>query len=1254
MIKKISFSLIFIAIATFITATAGNRDDYMKGWSYFNQNNRAEARNFFTKALTNQESKSDAYLSLSLLDWTENKKDAAFDNFIKFYESSTNPYPYLYAMYSLPFFLEEENTMRKQELDFFEKIVENPQLNGTLRSMICEKLGTYYRNKNDFKKSQSFYDRMGAVKNWQVLGTFDNTSGSGFSKDWGAVEKAQPTDVFKNTVDADVKWYTPVYNKENNWFMFDYYFYMANAIMYAQTFVNSTVDQEVYLRAGTSGSLKIWINDALVASVSEERNCDQDIYGYKIRLNKGNNRVLVQIGSSEIDRANFLIRLTDEKGNALTNYTSSAEYAAYAKVVSTNTTEQLPFFAEAYFENQISKDPENPLNYLLLSETFLRNDKAYEATKVLKNLEAKNGKSTIISYRLYEAYTRAKNQTDKEQEMESIKANDPDCFFSLMEIYSEAVKSEKYAEAQEILKKIKTVYGESSDTDGMDLAIASYQKRYDDVIAMAAALYKKYPDAYEMMQLNHTIAKQVNKNPAAGINLIKTYLKTNYNESALNLLANEYFEQGKSNDGLKVLSDLLDRNKYATGYYSNQIDILFKMQQYQKAVSLAGEALKLAPYLPNFYNTLGALYQNMGQKDLAKENFSKAIYYSPTSYDARTQLRLLNEKKEIYGLFPKVNLKELIANAPGAKEYPEDNSMFILNEIQQVVYPEGAKEYRKEIAVKILKQSGIEQWKEYGIGYNGYLERLIIDKAEVLKANGSVVKAETDDDNQIVFTNLEVNDVLHLEYRVRDFSGGKLGSQFFDQFLFQYSIPSVVSRYSLLVPSDKKFTYKVTNGKIEPEISNIENMTLYKWEVNNMPAVKDETYMSAFGDIVPTLHYSSLPDWKFVSNWYKDITTSKFNTDYVLQETYNNLIKGNKNASALQKAEIFYDYILKNISYSSVDFLQSNYIPQKASRTITTRLGDCKDLSTLFVALCRMAGIDANLVLIDTRDNGSNTLALPIIGFNHCIAQLNVNDKKYFLELTNNDLPFGAALKEDLGAQILPIPFDDKTISDRLLKMEMPQRILNSSVREHRMSFANNDIIIDRKFDYMGAMASYQRGEFKNIGEEEQLKKKNESVAKDFKVSTKVSKLNFTNLDNLADTVTVSYRLEAKNALQEVAGMKIFTLPWTDMNSLDIVNLETRTWPMEYWYYQVEDETVEKIIIDLPLSKKMAENPQNVKLDCKSATYSLEFDIKTPGKVVILRKFIRKQDIIPQEDYPAFRDFLTKVSETDSKQYAIK
>ena len=1253
MVKR-TFTFILLFQLILNMSFVSSQNSYQKGWDSFSKNNRVDARKYFNDAVSDPTTGLDALLSLCLLDWNENKLDAAFDNFKKFYEKSPNPYPYLYSISSLPFLRESDDIMNPGKLSFFEKIQNDPKMNGTLKAMICERLGAHHEKTNNGKKATEYFGKIGALYNWQVLGTFDNTSASGFSKDWGVTGKAHETDMFKNKVGVDVHWYAAGQNKSNNWFYFDYYFYMSNAIMYAQTFVNSPSDQEVYLRAGTSGSLKIWVNDALVSSESEERNCDLDIYVSKVKLSKGNNRLVVQIGVSEIDRANFLIRLTDVTGNPVSGLTNTASYSDYTKASATPSIEKVSFFAEDFFAEKLKTDKTNPINYFLLAETYLHNDKSYEATKTLKAMEALSGKSTLTGYRLYEAYIRAQNQTDYDKEMEGIKTNDPDCFFSLETKFNEAIKSEKYSDAEDICKKVKTLYGEGTTTENWDVKLATVQKRFDDLIAMAKKLYKKYPERADLMQYNFQIEKNVSKNPKAAIEVIENYCKSYYNPEVIDLLSKTYLEIGNTDKGLGVLYKRIEKMPYATGYYDNLIVTLFNMQRYKEALAITEKQIALTPFLPGGYLNQGYIYKNAKQTEESKVSFKKAIYYGPTSYDARTQIRLLDNKKEVYDLFPKNNIKDLIKTAPTSKEYPEDNSVILLNDYQMVIYPENAKEYHYELAVKILNQAGIEFWKEYTIGYNSYSEKLIVDKTEVLKANGSVAKAETNDDNRVVFSNLEVNDVIHIEYRIQNLSTGKLAKDFFDHFQFQYSIPSLVSRYSLLVPADKKFTYKVANGDLKPEISDVENMKLYKWELDNQPAVKDEPYKSELLDIVPTLYYSSMPDWKYVSDWYKDLTTSKFNTDFVLKETISDLLKGKENLSQLEKARIFYYYILKNITYSSVSFLQGNYIPQKASRTITTRLGDCKDLSTLFVALCREAGINANLVLILTRDNGNHTLVLPEIGFNHCIAQLNIDNKRYLLELTDNNLPFGAALRNDLSAEILPIPFADEPIGDKLIKMEMPGRLPNTSLRTHTINFNKNDMTINRKYIARGAMASGKRGEYKDKGADEQLKQLNEAVAKEFDVSTKVSNLTFSELDNLTDSVTVSYKVDVKNAMQDVVGMKIFRLPWSDTNSLDMVAAEERKFPLEYWTYQTEDNTTEKMYIDIPQGRKLAEVPQNLRYDCTAARYSLTFDTSVPGKLTVTRYFERKADQVELKDYTAFRDFMNKVSEADSKQYAFK
>jgi tetratricopeptide (TPR) repeat protein len=1233
---------------------AATSQAYKKGWDAFLSNDRKNARTAFCEAAGTPDTKADALLSLALLDWAESRTDSAFVHFKSFYHNSPNPYPYLYALFSMSFLFESSGYLPADRVDFLKQIAGDPKMPGTLKTMVFHELGTYYQACNDQKQAASFFSKMGNVGHWQVLGSFDNTSGSGFAKDWGAVTKATPNEVFKNKVDAEVKWYAPPYNKPDNWFYFDYYFYLNNAIMYAQSFVQSPEDQEVYMRTGTSGSLKIWVNDALIASVSEERNCDLDIYGYKIKLHKGANRILVQIGQSEISNANFLLRLTDADGNPVPGLKDEATYTAYSKDKTTTEAEMLPFFAESFLEDKVKNEPGNPLNNIILAETYLRNDKSFEATGILKRLEEAAPVSSLISYRLSEAYQRANNQTDYDKEVENIKRNDPDSFNAFIELYNEAIKSEKYTEAADVCAKAKSLYGENAFTESWELNLASYQKRIDDLISMSKKLYAKYPERYDYMNLNYAIENSKSKNSPTAVSIVEEYCSKFFSTKALETLSGIYIDQGKTDKGLDILKQRIAIMPYATGYIDNLASTCYRMQRYDEALNATDSLLALSPYLPGVYNTRGYIFKAMKNTDKAKENFAKSIYYGPTSYDSRAQLRLLDNKKEVFDLFPKNDLKALIAKAPSAQDYPEDNSVILINDNQIVVYPEAAKEYHYEIAIKILNQSGIESWKEYGIDYNSNTQKLIVDKAEVVKAGGNTVKAETNNNN-VVFTNLEVGDVLHLDYRIQDFSTGELAKQFFDQFLFRYNIPSVLNRYSILAPKGKPFKYTITNGSIQPVVSDVEGMKLYRWESTNVPAVKAEPIMSALIDVVPLLSYSSIPDWKYVSHWYKDLTTSKFNSDYVLKATLASILKGHENDTQLAKAKLFYNYILQNISYSNIAFMHSNFVPQKASRTITTRLGDCKDVATLFVALCRESGIDANLVLISVRDIGLNQLILPSVNFNHCIAQLNVDGKTYYLELTDTKLPFGAALAADLKSRILPIPFKDEPIGDKLLSMDMPFRQPNSIQRYERISLNDNDMQIARHSASYAANASYLRDSYRDLGSEEQLKQISQAVASGFNVPVKVTGLSFSNLDNLSDSVTYDCNIEVKKVMQDVAGMKILSLPWTDkISSLEDVTLEKRDYPFELWAYQSEDINSEQLEIVLPQGMAFVETPKNIHLECANASFDLLFDTSKPGVVRGTRIFRRTSEQVTTAQYAAFRDFINRVSEADNKQFAIK
>jgi tetratricopeptide (TPR) repeat protein len=1250
-VSKLTTALVFF-ISISLTASA-SKETLKQGWDAFNGNKRAEAKDFFKQAANDADTKAEANLALSLVYWSEDKTKEAFSAFEAFYGASANPYPYLYALWTSPVLFENYDKKEDNQLKFLKKLEGDNKANGTIKAMVHSMLGKHYEAVGDFKKSEDEYSQTGTIENWQVLGTFDNTSGSGFNKDYGALSKPEANSTFKNKVDADVKWFTPTHARNDRWFDFNYYFLIGNSIMYAQTFLKSDADQEVYFRSGNSGSLKIWVNDKLVTNVSDERNCDMDIYINNVKLNKGYNRILVQIGESETNAANFMIRVTDKDGNVLKGLSSTASYQPYTKATEYTVTSS-DLFAEEFYESKTKNEPENLLNYILLADVYMRNDKVYEARKALKHASELAPNSTFLGIRMIEAYARDKNVTDVTKEYEKIKSNDAESAYALKGLIGEAADKEDWEEQEKLIAKYKASYGQTQYTDLLELNLASKRNKIDEVINGVKTLYAKYPDNFELMNLTYTIEKNTSKDLTKANQILEAFQKNNYSDKVLLEIANNYFDLGNKKKGYELYKQRIENFPYSVGYLTDLSDLYFAAQDYNSAMDYAQQALALAPYVGGYWTRIGKIYQAQNDLENAKEAFRKAIYYTPTNYESRKQLRKLENKKDLFENFEKADAYDLFKKSPKQEDFPDDNSIILLNESQRVVYPEGATEERDEVLVKVFNQTGIDTWKEYVIGFNRYRQRLIIDKAEVFKKDGNKVQAEKNE-GYLVFTNLEAGDAIHVSYRLENYNTGKLAQHFWDQFNFNFDYPSKISRYSLLIPNGKTFKSDVLNADVKPTVKDIEDMKLYVWEAKDQPALKPEPYMPSLSDVGAILDISTLPDWKYVSNWYSDLSTSLAKQDFEIKETVAEIFKGTKGLTELQKAKKIYEFIEANVSYSNIPFMHGPIIPQKASRTLNTKLGDCKDVSTLFVAMCKEAGLKANLILVDTRDNGEHHLNLPSIDFNHCIAQFQANGKTYYLELTDQQLSFGAIPVVDLNSNILFIPRDGDTAATHLSKFNSKNRTMNNVLRETELKFENNDITFSRKSLKTGMFAAQMRNDYADKGKEKQEKSITQAIAGDFTNPTKLNYLRFNDLKSLNDTIVYDYSFTIKNELTEVVGIKIFRIPWSEgVRSLDFLSLETRHFPFLVWNYNASELSREVMNIEIPKGKLLAEQPKSVALTCSAADYNLTWTTPAPGKLKAVREIKYKKDIVKPEEYAEFREFFNKVAEADSKQLGFK
>ncbi|HEX5024680.1 MAG TPA: transglutaminase-like domain-containing protein, partial [Agriterribacter sp.] len=470
-------------------------------------------------------------------------------------------------------------------------------------------------------------------------------------------------------------------------------------------------------------------------------------------------------------------------------------------------------------------------------------------------------------------------------------------------------------------------------------------------------------------------------------------------------------------------------------------------------------------------------------------------------------------------------------------------------------------------------------------------------------------------------------------------------------------VPEKISRFCLLAANNIKINYSTLNAKLDPKISTYDDFTLYTWQMDSSAAFKSEPYMPALGDVGASVSVSTIPSWKAVAGWYGDLSSIKTEDDFEVRRVFGEIFpKGTTGLTQKAKAHIIYNYITGNIRYSSVAFRQSAYVPQKPSVTINTALGDCKDLSALFVSLAKLAGINANLVLVNTRDYGQKSMMLPSVEFNHCIVKSALDGKPYYIELTDNNLPFGSLPSNLFQATCLVIPSGSgDTATVQLGEINAVNRTKEILKRKASISVDGNDIKLKVHVIKTGALTSSPRNQFAMLSEQKQIEEMEENLSSRYKNPVKVTAVSFKGLDEKIDSVNYTCDYFVQNEVMEVGDMKMIKIPFEDMvATVDNFSLAERSFPVEYWSYEDVDEYETMIDINAPPGSHFIELPKDEKFTFPGGTYTLQYVKKSMDKLTVIRKALLKRNNVPTADYAAMKDFLNKIVKAESKYIAFK
>lgn len=559
--------------------------------------------------------------------------------------------------------------------------------------------------------------------------------------------------------------------------------------------------------------------------------------------------------------------------------------------------------------------------------------------------------------------------------------------------------------------------------------------------------------------------------------------------------------------------------------------------------------------------------------------------------------------------------------------------------------------------IKILNEKGLEAANQEILLYSyKNMERIRSIKAQTINLeNGNVQKYPIEKNiffdlnlneyytsKKFTFPNVKVGSIIEFEYTIED---EKL--YMIDAWSFQHDLPTLYSRYKIQNKSSLDYTSLMIGEKTVQFSKQKNAKTLDEWVLTNLPSFKTLSFLYNPEDMAERIafqlvgyysntgnayggyaHKDAIKNWKGLTKEMNDNYNAYINLSFV-KDLAGEIPNGKDEMETLQN---IYDYFKQNYKWNRFTAIH----PRISNRDLEkSRNGNVADLNLMLNSFLKAKGIDANLVLLSSRDNGKIINSYPYLG------QFNLMVNLVSLKNGSQLLIDASYLEYDLGY--------------------MPLKNYN-----HYGLVLNEEANFISLYPLLSEFSSTQHYAFKD-GKLNLVK--TDKFNGYFKQSTKTETkgvMDFSPVINSMDVLMNETKSEARNSDDN------YTLTRTTFDSglisnAPFINVENPLRKILH-FYKLEEETRERnlefnfpfyykadVIITIPEGYS-AEIPANFKshinLNDKSLIYFQSAEIKE-GKLVLHVEFYMGQTIY-SDNYKEVKQFFQKSNLDAAKTILLK
>jgi hypothetical protein len=249
----------------------------------------------------------------------------------------------------------------------------------------------------------------------------------------------------------------------------------------------------------------------------------------------------------------------------------------------------------------------------------------------------------------------------------------------------------------------------------------------------------------------------------------------------------------------------------------------------------------------------------------------------------------------------------------------------------------------------------------------------------------------------LLIPDVRIGDVVEVGVTVYG-SAPVLGGMFAGWFAFDSLNPWFEDRQRLIRPRSRRITMKEFNNPPERNVVEDGETEDSRWMIAGQQRREPEVLTPSWLILNPAVQFSEFESWNDVARLLAPFYLSDGFPE-ALTEEVNRLAAAH--ADPAERAVEWLRFVQRELRYFAFSLGEGGLTPRKLGTIWSTRFGDCKDASTLYVAGARQLGLDACAALVSTTHGLTLNEVIPSVGvFDHCIVRLRLDGKSYWLDPT--------------------------------------------------------------------------------------------------------------------------------------------------------------------------------------------------------------------------------------------------------------